>query len=272
MFLNLKKTTIFVLSMLLSCYGFAQISIIPKPAELTMKQGTDSFVISSATVIVVEDKSIQPVADFFNDYIKQVYGFTLKTGKKNSANDRIVLSVAKGIGTVAGAYTMDIDKVGVTVKGNDESGVFYGMQTLLQLLPVQKTQQLHIPLVQIKDTPRYQYRGMMLDVARHFFPVEFVKKYIDEHFTDPASLDGLSKQFGINEFKLKHGFKVLFDTSPMRYLQNKRLAYSLTLLRETDMSIKSIADEIGYAHAANFTIAFTKSFGRAPVYYRNGRR
>ena len=89
---------------------------------------------------------------------------------------------------------------------------------------------------------------------------------------DPASLDGLSKQFGINEFKLKHGFKVLFDTSPMRYLQYKRLEYSLILLRETDMTIKSIADEIGYTHAANFTIAFTKSFGNPPIYYRNGRR
>ena len=99
-----------------------------------------------------------------------------------------------------------------------------------------------------------------------------VKKYIDQHFMDPASLDGLSKQFGINEFKLKHGFKVLFDTSPMRYLQTKRLEYSLTLLRETDMTIKSIADEIGYAHAANFTIAFTKSFGSAPIHYRNGGR
>ena len=52
----------------------------------------------------------------------------------------------------------------------------------------------------------------------------------------------------------------------MRYLQFKRLEYSLTLLRETDMSIKSIADEIGYAHAANFTIAFTKSFGNSVRY------
>jgi len=99
-----------------------------------------------------------------------------------------------------------------------------------------------------------------------------VKKYIDQHFIDPASLDSLSKHFGINEFKLKHGFRVLFDASPMRYLQFKRLEYSLMLLRETDMSIKSIADEIGYAHAANFTAAFTKSFGNAPMHYRNGGR
>jgi AraC-like DNA-binding protein len=99
-----------------------------------------------------------------------------------------------------------------------------------------------------------------------------VKKYIDQHFLDPASLDSLSKYFGINEFKLKHGFKVLFDTSPMRYLQYKRLEYSLFLLRETDRSIKKIADEIGYTHAANFTTAFTKTFGNSPLHYRTGKQ
>jgi AraC-like DNA-binding protein len=99
-----------------------------------------------------------------------------------------------------------------------------------------------------------------------------VKKYIDEHFLDPASLDSLSKNFGINEFKLKHGFKVMFDTSPMRYLQYKRLVYSRFLLRETDRTIKEIADEIGYSHAANFTTAFTKTFGNSPLYYRSSGR
>jgi AraC-like DNA-binding protein len=97
-----------------------------------------------------------------------------------------------------------------------------------------------------------------------------VKKYIDQNFLDPASLETLSKRFGINEFKLKHGFKVMFDTSPMRYLQYKRLEFSLFLLRETDQSIKKIADEIGYTHAANFTTAFTKTFGNSPLHYRTG--
>jgi AraC-like DNA-binding protein len=99
-----------------------------------------------------------------------------------------------------------------------------------------------------------------------------VKKYIDLHFLDPASLETLSKRFGLNEFKLKHGFKVLFDTSPMRYLQYKRLEYGLFLLRETDTTIKKIAYELGYSHAANFTTAFTKTFGNSPLHYRTGRR
>jgi AraC-like DNA-binding protein len=98
-----------------------------------------------------------------------------------------------------------------------------------------------------------------------------VKKYIDEHFLDPSSLEMLTKHFGINEFKLKHGFKTLFDTSPMRYLQYQRLVYSRFLLRETDKAIKEIADEVGYAHAANFTVAFTKVFGISPLHFRTGR-
>jgi AraC-like DNA-binding protein len=96
-----------------------------------------------------------------------------------------------------------------------------------------------------------------------------VKKYIDEHFLDPTSIEMLSKHFGINEFKLKHGFKELFNTSPIRYLQYKRLTYSLQLLRDTDKTIKQIADEIGYAHGANFTVAFTKTFGKSPLQYRS---
>jgi AraC-like DNA-binding protein len=99
-----------------------------------------------------------------------------------------------------------------------------------------------------------------------------VKKYIDENFLHPSSLESLSKHFGINDFKLKHGFKVLFDTSPMRYLQYKRLEYSLCLLRDTDMTIKKIADEVGYSHAANFTTAFTKTFGNSPLHYRPEKR
>jgi AraC-like DNA-binding protein len=97
-----------------------------------------------------------------------------------------------------------------------------------------------------------------------------IKNYLDQCFLDASSLESLSKQFGINEFKLKHGFKVIFNTSPMRYLQYKRLEYSRMLLRNTGKSIKEIADEIGYAHAANFTTAFVKTFGNSPIYYRAG--
>ncbi|RAW02354.1 helix-turn-helix transcriptional regulator [Pseudochryseolinea flava] len=95
-----------------------------------------------------------------------------------------------------------------------------------------------------------------------------IKDYIDQNFLVPSSIEMLSKRFGINEFKLKHGFKVLFDTSPMRYLQYRRLTFSRSLLSDTDKTIKEIAHEVGYAHPANFTIAFTKTFGNGPLSFR----
>jgi AraC-like DNA-binding protein len=95
-----------------------------------------------------------------------------------------------------------------------------------------------------------------------------VKEYIDQNFLAPSSLESLSRNFGLNEFKLKNSFKSLFDTSPIRYLQQKRLAYAIELLQETDKTIKEISFAIGYSHPANFTSAFVKTFGKPPQEYR----
>lgn len=175
---KLKRMISLVAILFVSGRLTAQVSIIPKPAELSMASTADSFAITPETVIVMENKSLRPSADFFGDYVKQLYGFSLKTARK-AGNNSIFLGVHKNGAATTGAYTMKVDKEGVSIKGGDETGVFYGIQTLVQLLPVQKTSSLNIPPVQIKDAPRYQYRGMMLDVGRHFFPVAFVKKYID---------------------------------------------------------------------------------------------
>jgi AraC-like DNA-binding protein len=96
-----------------------------------------------------------------------------------------------------------------------------------------------------------------------------VKDYIDQNFLDPNSLESLSRNFGLNEFKLKLGFKTLFETSPIRYLLRKRLTHALSLLQDTDKTIKEISHEIGYAHAANFTTAFVRAFGNSPQSFRS---
>lgn len=80
---------------------------------------------------------------------------------------------------IPGAYRMQVKKNGIYVSGDNENGVFYGVQTLLQLLPVNKSSTLSIPYVNIEDYPRFAYRGLHLDVGRHFFPINFIKKYID---------------------------------------------------------------------------------------------
>jgi hexosaminidase len=173
-----KQRMVLLLFILISSQAMAQVSIVPKPAELIMAPAADSFVISAQTVIVVSSPKLQPSADFLNSYIKEIYGFSLKTGKKQVKANSINLLMQQPGGT-SGAYTLNVNPKNVAIEGADESGVFYGMQTLLQLLPLDKASSLTIPGLKINDKPRYAYRGMMLDVARHFFPVDFVKKYID---------------------------------------------------------------------------------------------
>ena len=176
----MKKLLFFLLSMF-SIAASAQVNIIPKPVSATVGKG--NFSLSKSTVIVVTDDGEKNTADFFNDYLKRYYGFTLQVAKSASAN-YVRFSTNKFIqpGT-EGKYRMLISPNTITIEGDTYQGTFYGMQSLIQLLPLpdQKTAttKLSIPAVVIEDYPRFTYRGMHLDVGRHFMPVDFVKKYID---------------------------------------------------------------------------------------------
>lgn len=154
----------------------AQTNIIPKPAELTTQQG--SFLINAKTKLVVKDPTVQHSANFLNEFLQDIYGFKLAIAKTTSANS-IELGVTKTADAKQGAYQFQSSKNGVKINGANPEGVFYGVQTLIQLLPAEKATSLNIPLVQVKDEPRFGYRGMHLDVGRHYFPVAYIKKYID---------------------------------------------------------------------------------------------
>ena len=169
----------FLFSLLLcSAISFAQeVKIIPQPVHVTTKSG--SFVISPKTSLVVLNKTDDATASFLNEYLLNYYGFKLPIVKKAS-KDFIQFKSLKNITGLKGeGYTLKSDTNGVVIEGNSDIGTFYGMQTLIQLLPVEKSNTLKIAAVDVQDEPRFVYRGAMLDVARHFFPVAFVKKYID---------------------------------------------------------------------------------------------
>jgi hexosaminidase len=157
----------------------AQINIIPQPASLVVPQVAGSFEIGKQTRIIAKEGGLQNSVHFLNDYLQQFYGFQLGTEKKIQNKSVIYLGIQKGNNGIEGGYTLDVKKDGIYIHGNDEAGVFYGVQSLVQLLPLVKANSLAVPYVQIKDAPRFQYRGMHLDVGRHFFPVSFIKKYID---------------------------------------------------------------------------------------------
>lgn len=156
-----------------------QVNIIPQPMEL--KTGKGSFSIGSTTVIVVLNGVDDNAADFLNEYLLQFYGFKLKKVKKATSNYIRLATLQTFVPGKEGAYRLSVTPKSVVIEGETASGTFYGMQTLIQLLPTakQKTPLYKVTTVEVKDEPRFSYRGMHLDVARHFFPVSFIKKYID---------------------------------------------------------------------------------------------
>jgi hexosaminidase len=173
------KKVWFIAILFLSSIACAQVNIIPQPAELKMPETAGSFVITAKTPIILEGAGLENSARFLNDYLKQVYGFTLPVTKKPGKAPGIRLNYDKIEYPLPGAYNMEVNDKGVYIGGDNETGAFYGVQTLLQLLPAEKAASLPVSYLSIKDYPRFQYRGMHLDVCRHFFPIPFIKRYID---------------------------------------------------------------------------------------------
>ena len=151
--------------------------ITPRPQQLIPKSG--SFNLSASTVLLLDDAGQKQSANFLNDYLKRFYGFTLKVATKATKN-YIRLGVkrllVKGI---EGKYDVQITPTTINISGDTYQGTFYGVQTIIQLLPTESTVKLQVPCAAILDQPRFAYRGLHLDVARHFMPLDFVKKYID---------------------------------------------------------------------------------------------
>jgi hexosaminidase len=166
-------------------FTFAQtntVNIIPAPVELKMNTGNFSF--NHSTQIIAAESAMHE-AKMFNFYLKKLYGYALpvksKLGNSKSGNV-IILELTKSTDR-KDAYNMAVESNKILITSTGNEGLFYGIQTLLQLLPENKTeiaeQPYEIPQLSIKDYPRFQYRGMHLDVGRHFFGVDFIKKYID---------------------------------------------------------------------------------------------
>ena len=151
--------------------------IIPKPVSLKTNNGT--FRIDRNTVIVA-DEGNRDAADFFNKYLEDYYGFNLNTSESAQKNYiRISSRTFVKAPENKDHYTFTSTSKGVDITGDSYDGTFRGTQTLIQLLPPAKATSLSIPQVSIDDQPRLGYRGLMLDVGRHFFGVDYVKRFID---------------------------------------------------------------------------------------------
>ncbi|MEP6901793.1 MAG: family 20 glycosylhydrolase [Actinomycetota bacterium] len=156
----------------------SELNIIPQPKSITRTKG--EFKLNYKTKIVATDDAGRKSAGVLNDLLMKNYGFKLEyTDKPAKKNAITFLPQSAADGKMANeAYSLSIKPKDIQITGN-ETGQFYALQTLSQLLPVEFKGETKIPAVEISDEPRFPYRGMHLDVGRHFMPPEFVKKYID---------------------------------------------------------------------------------------------
>lgn len=173
---------ILLLSCCIGCWAAQEITIIPKPLRLTVEQG--KFLLRPQTVISYE-KELYPQAAYLQEVIAGSTGWDLKLQEGTAEGSAIHLETADKIRCAEG-YELTVQPSGVRITGADAGGVFYGIQTLLQLFPSeiyspfrQKNIVWEAPSVSVYDAPSHPWRGMMLDVARYFFDKDFVKKYID---------------------------------------------------------------------------------------------
>lgn len=158
----------------------ADYPVIPKPVNLEMSTGR--FLINQDTKIYAAEE-LSTEADFLAGMLASASGAEIAIEDTQGDEERgIYLRLVDSVESEEG-YVLNVDYEKITVTARTPKGVFYGLQTLRQLMPAEtettSVNELTIPAVSIKDEPRYSYRGMHLDVARHMFPVEFIKTYID---------------------------------------------------------------------------------------------
>ena len=157
------------------------INIIPTPQSLVQHDGF--FRLGSNTAIEAASPEAKTVAEFFAAKMRTATGLNIQVAEKGN----IQLSVDPSLDVANDeGYTLDVTKDGAVVVAKTAQGLFYGMQSFLQLLPAEIEGPSKVngiawqaPAVSIKDAPRFGYRGIMLDPCRHFMPVENVKKYLD---------------------------------------------------------------------------------------------
>jgi hexosaminidase len=184
-----------ILAMFICCFfsvtvfaQMAEFNIIPQPKSVNFSNG--NFILDYKTKIVADDETGRKSAGILNDLLMKNYGFKLEyTDKPQKKNAITFMRQTPPDGKPEREiYALFIKSGGIQI-GGSETGQFYAIQTLMQVLPVNFKGEAKIPAVEIIDEPRFSYRGMHLDVSRHFFPVSFVKKYLD-----------LMSQYKFNQF------------------------------------------------------------------------
>lgn len=184
----------FLIMLILACKpepkieSIEEVAIIPQPTSQTLGDGYYIIDQDTELILVGDEKVVKPIAKYLNETLSKTSGFKLRSVVSDRSVDpdnSLVLELV-GESNNEEAYELSINKSGVKIKSNSSAGLFYGVQTLRQLMPTQLTTvksqpDIHvvIPAISIKDEPRFGWRGFMLDVSRHFYGKEEVKRVLD---------------------------------------------------------------------------------------------
>ena len=154
----------------------ANYQVIPLPNSIKVEKG-NGFSLNSNTKIVYPkgNEKMKKNAELLSDYLKDLTGMKLVTSTSGGSNSIVLANKLKA--TNKERYELIVSNKTITINGASEAAAFFGIQTLRKATPFAKT--VMYPAVKIADEPRFGYRGMHLDIARHFQTAEFIKKYID---------------------------------------------------------------------------------------------
>ena len=179
-----KLFTPFCLLAMIPCHSLAQTlvanyNVVPQPQEIKQVKSKPFMLTASTTIVSLNDsEEMRRNAQFLKEYIADACKLNLAVDSKKSTSS-IILAIDSKIKNSEG-YSIVVNSKGIVIKGATAQGVFYGVQTLRKSLPITTVAgSIELSPVVIDDAPRFGYRGMMLDCARHFFPLDFVKRYID---------------------------------------------------------------------------------------------
>jgi hexosaminidase len=174
---NVFVTSVLMMGLSMCYAGQAPVSVIPKPVEMTVKEGV--FILSPDITLLAADKNIRNEASLLAEGLNMATGFNLHTTDLEKGR-QIRLTLDDSLSRLGNeGYLLTATTDTVQIRAFKPAGAFYGCQTLLQLLSKTPAGDWQIPCVDIEDYPRFVWRGMHLDVCRHFMPAEFIKKYID---------------------------------------------------------------------------------------------
>ena len=178
--MNLKRLSASLFAISIAILLNAQnITIIPQPKKVIFNKG--NFALSGKTVISYNDPQLKFLADYTSTTIKSLNKLKLIVKNQNGTQPKIqsinlILDVKAN--RAKEGYLLNVTSSAISIKGATSQGIFYGVQSLLQLIPVNGDSK--IQAVEIQDEPRFAWRGLLLDVSRHFFTIDEVKRLIDE--------------------------------------------------------------------------------------------